>query len=371
MVGDDVPMDTPAATSDEDPPTGDLPLFYAPDTEDIDRVAEPTFDDATSPHPTAAHSLVGHWSGSYDYEGQEGDGLVSFTVSSHDDAGAIVGSGTDALGPFTVHGTLNDDRLTFIKEYLLLQDGQLIIWRYEGLVAPGLDEIKGQWGPPDADWKLVVEGDEPEQTIGAGEVERSVVSENADFRPLMVDDSVDGPARQTEGEDSVTGPGAGMPEIRVDELAEDSGEADDQDYDDDDDESDDGASDTGTADTGITAGFMHGTFFLKRRPVEYLLSCPSNEEFAENRPRALWKLALNATLRVVQSKSLNWGLISARRKQRLRYIELLKHRQESWGSYDVGEAQEWAQLIKEIHPKDLHLWRCIALYQMRRDIEHE
>ncbi|RDX50314.1 hypothetical protein OH76DRAFT_469327 [Lentinus brumalis] len=340
MVADD-----PAARASS---SGDLPLFYAPEMEDIDIIADLTFDDPTSSHPTGAHSesLVGHWSGGYEYDRRGGDGLVSFTVSSHDDDGAIVGSGTDTFGPFTVHGTLNDDRLTFVKEYLLLQYGQRVIWRYEGVVAPGSDEIKGQWGLPNADWKLVVAGDESEDTISTGEAV-----------------SVDVPARHTEGEDSVTGPGEGEPEIHVDELVEGSREVDDQ-------VNNDGASDTGTAVTGMSAGFVHGTFFLKRRPVEYLLSFPSDEEFAENRPRALWKLALNATLRVVQSKIVNWGFISARRKQRLRYIELLKNREESWGSHDVEEAQEWVQLIKEIHPDDLRLWRCIALYQRRRDVIH-
>ncbi|KAI0699900.1 hypothetical protein C8T65DRAFT_296564 [Cerioporus squamosus] len=344
MVGDDALTNTPPK---EGTPSGDIQLFYEPETEDIDLIADPTFDDPTSPQPTAAHSLVGHWSGSYDYEGRDGDGLVSFTVSSHDDAGAIVGSGTDALGPFSVHGTLNDDRLTFVKEYLLPQHGQKLVWRYEGVVAPDSDEIKGQWGPPDADWKLVVEGEEPEQNDAGAEVEASG----------------DIPVQQPEVEDSGTTPGTRVPEIRVDEV-EGTGEGDEE-------ECDDGASDTGTAVTGMTVGFVHGTFFLKRRPVEYLLSCPPDEEFAENRPRALWKLALNATLRAIQSRTVNWKLLSVRRKQRLRYIELLKHRQESWRARDVEEAQEWAQLIKEIHPDDLHLWRCIAMYQMRRDVIHD
>lgn len=155
-----------------------------------------------------------------------------------------------------------------------------------------------------------------------------------------------------------------MPEIDVVE-AEGSGEEDEE-------ESDDGASDTGTAASAMSAaGLVHGPFFLKRRPIEYLLACPPDEEFAANRPKALWKLALNATLRVVQSKKMNWGLLSARRQLRTRYIELVKHRQRSWEVRDVQEAQEWAQLIKEIHPDDLHLWRCIALYQMRREVVHE
>ena len=145
-------------------------------TEDLDLISDPTFDDPTSPHPTAAHSLVGHWSGSYAYEDRDGDGLVSFTVSSHDEAGAVAGYGTDAFGPFSVHGTLNDDRLTFVKEYLLLQGGQHVMWRYEGIVASDSEEIKGQWGPTDVDWKLVVDEDAPVTIQRAEEPGRSVDS---------------------------------------------------------------------------------------------------------------------------------------------------------------------------------------------------
>ncbi|RPD69592.1 hypothetical protein L226DRAFT_268418 [Lentinus tigrinus ALCF2SS1-7] len=346
----DLPSIPPAPTSDGDSESqqGDLPLFHGPTTEDIDLIVDPTFDDPTSPHPTVAHSLVGHWSGSYAYDDRDGDGLVSFTVSSHDVNGAIVGSGTDAFGPYVVHGTLDDNRLTFVKEYLLPQYGQKVMWRYEGVVSPDSDSIRGQWGPTDVDWKLVVYGEEPEQETGAKE-EASDVS-----------------AQQPKAEETTT-PAAEVPEIRVDE-AEDahSGEDANEDHD------DDGASDAGTAVSGMTVGYIHGTFFLTRRPVEYLISCPPDEEFAANRPRALWKLALNATLRAVQSRTLSWGLLSARRKQRQQYVELLKRRQRGpWRGQDVEDAQEWAQLIKGIHPGDLHLWRCIALYQLRRDVIHD
>ncbi|RPD72434.1 hypothetical protein L226DRAFT_154051 [Lentinus tigrinus ALCF2SS1-7] len=345
----DVP---PALASDGDSQQGDLPLFYEPTTEDIDLIPDPTFDDPTSPHPTAAHSLVGHWSGSYAYDDRDDDGLVSFTVSSHGVNGAIAGSGTDAFGPYVVHGTLDDDRLTFVKEYLHLQYGQKVMWRYEGVVAPDSDEIRGQWGPTDVDWQFVVSGEEPEQETGA---EEQAIG--------------DVPAQQPEAEEIIT-PAAEVPEIRVDEA--DDAQPDGDAMNANEDHDDDGSSDAGSSFSGITVGFTHGTFFLMRRPVEYLLSCPPDEEFAANRPRALWKLALNATLRAVQGRTLNWGQLSARRKKRQQYIELLKRRhREPWRGQDVEEAQEWAQLIKEIHPDDLHLWRCIAMYQERRDVIQE
>lgn len=181
---------------------------------------------------------------------------------------------------------------------------------------------------------------------------------------LIATGSDDIPAQHPVTAEDTIATDVGVPEIRIEE-AEDGGNVVEEDQHGDD------ASDAGTAVSGMTAGFIHGTFFLTRRPVEYLLACPPDEEFTTNRPRALWKLAINATLRVVQSKRLNWGMLSARRQKRQQYIELFKHRElEPWRVRDIEEAQKWAQLIKEIHPDDLHLWRCIAMYQLRRDVTH-
>ncbi|RPD69596.1 hypothetical protein L226DRAFT_575426 [Lentinus tigrinus ALCF2SS1-7] len=270
----------PTFNGDSPPDASNFPLFYGPSSEYIDLIPNPTFDDSVF-HPTAAHSLVGQWSGSYGYDDWGGDGLVSFTISSHDESGAMVGSGTDAYGPFTVHGTLDNNRLTFIKEYLLPQRGQKIVWRYEGIVAAGLHEIKGKWGPTDIDWKL-----EPEKETGA---EEQVTGDVPAQRPKALEETttpiVDVRACVDEADDTQS-PG------------EDANEKD---------QNNDGATEACTTLSGKTAGFMQGTFYLMRRPIEYLLSCPSDEEFAANRRRALWKLALNAILRAVQGRTLNGG----------------------------------------------------------------
>ena len=109
-----------------------------------------------------------------------------------------------------------------------------------------------------------------------------------------------------------------------------------------------------------------GTFVLKRRPVEYLLSCPSEAEFAASRPRALWKLALDATLRIVRGR-LSSESLAARRKARETFIDLLAMRDKK-GLRVV--AQEWAELTKGLHPDDLHLWYCIARFRAHRQITH-
>ena len=108
-----------------------------------------------------------------------------------------------------------------------------------------------------------------------------------------------------------------------------------------------------------------GTFFLKRRPVEYLLSCPSEEEFAASRPRALWKLAINATLRAIRGRRLSPKALASRRTTREKFIELTRKRDASGYS---SIAQEWAELIQGIHPDDLHLWYCVSRFRSRRTL---
>ena len=141
--------------------SGELPLWYGPQTEDFDSIAAPASDELDVNTSSVAQSLVGHWSGSYAYSDQDGDGLVGFTITSHREGGAIDGSGVDAFGPFTVHGTLDGSRITFLKEYQLLQYGssEKTVWRYEGVVSADTDEITGEWGPPDSNWQYTP-GDE-------------------------------------------------------------------------------------------------------------------------------------------------------------------------------------------------------------------
>ena len=98
---------------------------------------------------------MGHWSGAFTYNSVNwgGDGLVSFSISTHGEDGGVSGSGTDAFGPFTIKGTLSEGsgRLTFLKEYAILQYGRKIAWRYRGTVDEERDGITGTWGRPEED----------------------------------------------------------------------------------------------------------------------------------------------------------------------------------------------------------------------------
>ena len=177
---------------------------------------------------------------------------------------------------------------------------------------------------------------------------------------LREDNEVSGDEEEVE-EDGVEEDG-----VEEDGVEEDVGNEDGSDdledgYGEDDDGSISGAS-------SATNTVVGGTFFLKRRPLEYLLACPSDEEFAQNRPRALWRLALNYTVRVVRGRTLSWRVLLERRQQRRRYIELVRLRLRF--RMDSTTVHEWGELVKGIHPDDLHLWHCIAMFQDRRDPVH-
>ena len=333
-----------------------VPLFFGPQTESLEVLAD-GLAPVTSPDDVAArssqdgadvahvHSLVGHWSGGFAYDGVDwGDGLVSFSISAHREDGRVSGSGTDAFGPFTVEGTLEGDRLTFLKEYVILQYGSKVGWRYQGTVDEERDGITGTWGRPEGDSKSVA-GDEE------------------------CDDEQDGIADEEEGaerveEDGHEDGGDGNED-------EDEGDGDENDNPEDGNEEDgsgsDGEDDDGSTESAASV-VVGGTFFLKRRPLEYLIACPPDEEFAENRPLALWRLAINYTIRVVRSRTLSWRGLMERRRQRRRYIELVRFKQRF--RMDSTRAREWAELVRGIHPDDLHLWHCIAMFQERRDPLH-
>ena len=304
-----------------------LPLFFGPQKEDLELLvlAAPTHEMPTPSSRAVQHSLVGHWGGSFTcHDVSWSDGLVSLTISDHAEDGNFSGSGIDAFGSFQVKGTLKGARLTFLKEYINRQDGDKEIWQCQGTVHED-DRIVGTWQPLD------------------DENPRS---------PTIPDE---------DAHDHATPWGVSSAEDDDDSNLETSSTEDD-----------DASSsrffsgdDRGSTSSMDPEASLGGSFCLQRRPLEYFLACPSSHEFEQNRPLALWKLALNFAIRVVRSRTLNWRALSERRRRRQRYIELVTL-QERYGRMDPARAQEWAQLIKCIHPSDLHLWQCVVTFQIRR-----
>ncbi|KAK7040772.1 hypothetical protein VNI00_009678 [Paramarasmius palmivorus] len=309
VFGEESHTYTESRNEESNPGCDTIPLVFGTQTEEIDRLILTASGQADSrDYNGIPRSLIGHWSGQYSYGGiREDDGLLSFTVSEQNIDRTFVGSGMDTYGPFTVEGYVEGNWVKFNKKYQLLQHGQEVAWRYEGVVTEDFDEVKGRWGYP------------------------------ADFNTPQIDSKDSGSEEDSEGN-------------RDSEESRDAvGNGDTQ--------------ETGE-DSKIKSQF---TFFLKHRPIEYLLSCPAQEEFIQNRPKALWKLALNASVRTVREKKLSWDVIAARRHQRQRYIEMAKTL-EKFGRIHPDNTNEWHELLKTAHPNDIALWRTIMLFQIRREI---
>lgn len=115
-----------------------------------------------------------------------------------------------------------------------------------------------------------------------------------------------------------------------------------------------------------------GSFALKRRPVEYFLACPPAEEFARNRPRALWELAINVAIQAADARSrrLDWGALRARSVLRERYVELNTKRKANMYRLGPQETAEFEELLTKIHPDDLHAWNALGLFREGRRIVH-
>ena len=115
---------------------------------------------------------------------------------------------------------------------------------------------------------------------------------------------------------------------------------------------------------------LKGTFSLVRRPVDYFLYRPSDAEFQENRPKALWKMARNAAKDWYRSRNLTWDTLRERRDRQNRYTELLLKREAQGMLYDPEEVTEWATIIQQTHPNDLRMWRAIAHFKEKRTVSH-
>ena len=120
----------------------------------------------------------------------------------------------------------------------------------------------------------------------------------------------------------------------------------------------------------LLAAKQGGRFTLVRRPIDYFLYRPSDAEFHENRPKALWKMVRNAAKQWYRSRHLTWDVLRERRDLRNRYVELFLKQEKVGRLSDAFEITEWAKISRQTHPNDLHLWRAIARYKQRRSISH-
>ena len=345
------------------------PLSHQVEPEELDLFIESCVHteneaaDRTEHSQDASSTLVGAWSGTYEYQrGNQGDGLVSLSITEHKD-GQFRGSGIDAIGAFTVDGTIVDNKVIFTKSYTDTDTA----WKYVGFMDTEMANIVGRWGPQDMEDDVpplsAVEGGNPvnhpgEKIDGNGPETNSLETNGLEERESSEQ------APQCDIEITVEGPN-GTPGEEKGGEAMDGGDA----------VSEAGVSEAGSAISSIQTDaaevlVIRGTFSLVRRPVDYFLYRPSDAEFQESRPKALWKMARNAAEDWYRSRHLTWDTLRERRDRRNRYTELLRKREAQGMLYDSDEVTEWATIIQQTHPNDLRLWRAIAHFKEKRMVSH-
>ena len=273
------------------------PLFFQTEPEEkIDYFIDPKPNAISAP----SFSLLGGWSESHN-RGNQGRGLISFSITGHNEDGTFEGSGVDAdqFCEFTILGRLDGVKIAFTK-FSALHHTQ----RYVENLDVDTGTVVGKWGPP--------EMDEDEETDEATTV--SIVGSGAQCNPdeNMNEGNYEGPLAAKQG----------------------------------------------------------GRFTLVRPSVDHFFDRPSDAEFHENQPKALWKMVRNAAKQWYRSRHLTWDALRERRDRRNRYMVLFLEQEEVGGLSDPSEITEWARICRQTHPNDLHLWRAIARYKQRRSISH-
>src|SRR5258706_11628780 len=330
----------------------ELDLFFTESNVHTENEAADETEHSQDTLPTGP-SLVGAWSGTYEYQrNQQSDGLVSLSITEDDD-GKFGGSGIDGVGAFTIEGTTVGNKVNFTKSYTSSDTA----WKYVGVLDAEMAKIVGRWGPLDMEDDVpplsAIEGSGPFNPPGEG-----INGNGLEGNGLEKQESPE-PALPCNIEITVEGPN-GTPGEEKGEGAVDG---------------DDGVSEAGSALSSVQTEaaevlVIRGTFSLVRRPIDYFLYRPSDAEFQESRPKALWKMVRNVARHWYHSRHLAWDTLSERRDRRIRYTALLLKREEQGSLYDSEEAAEWATITQQTHPNDLRMWRAISHLKEKREVSH-
>ncbi|KAL0568234.1 hypothetical protein V5O48_013761 [Marasmius crinis-equi] len=287
-------------------------------------------DDPTQPEKED-RSLIGIWSGSNPLSHGVPTGPISLSITQHTSDGRFHGSGIGVWGSFSIDGRL---RLNGEVLFLILVEGQTkLALRFQGRLSEDQMMVSGSWGYPllDKEEMLTEVGpDGPERhRDGDGEAAGSV-DDDSDIATPVVEPTLGGEPERLSDDVSVG-----------DESSESNGESNNWD--------------------------ALGTFVLNRRPINYALCRPADEEFRDNRSRTLWAWLRNA----VQLNQLSWEGIRERRDKRKTFLKLLKIDGYEEAFIQGADIEEWTKLVQSTHPQDLYLWRSMARLKLRREPVHK
>ncbi|TFY59079.1 hypothetical protein EVG20_g7918 [Dentipellis fragilis] len=110
-------------------------------------------------------------------------------------------------------------------------------------------------------------------------------------------------------------------------------------------------------------------FFMKRKPLVYILLRPADEEFDSNKTLALWKFALDSAMYIARIRVFTWKNIRERRDARRRFMEL-EFKNESFSGLDPDEEAELRHIHANTAPQDLCYWNAIVKFMGSRRILH-
>jgi hypothetical protein len=351
-------------------PVSDEPGLWYPVQQETLEIFEFTPIPADDSETSLRHTLVSHWGGEYTFDTTRGIRLVYLNITSVDSDGTILGAGTDVYGRFKILGKVDGDQVNFVKEYLLLFQGEITKWACEASLSEELDCMKGVWRAVDD------QDPAPSTSLSA---DPTLEESNTIAVTSGLDIEVPNPSNNGQPEDDGTsqtfndtangtgdqrndipacGPADGLVAAAIDDGRSSASVDDDRESVDDD-----------AVSVAETESIVGGAFKLMRRPVEWFLCQPPVDESDKKSPKSLWKFAIAATRHQVQSRSPHWSYIQIRRRQRHRFMEL-RRRWNSEGNWNAVEERDWLDLVRTVHAEDRALWKAMMEFKDRRDAVH-
>jgi hypothetical protein len=316
------------------------------------------------------HSMVGHWGGKYMVG--SGSRVIYLDITSVEDDGQLSGAGADIYGRFKIDGKIDGDQAAFVKEYLQPWKGEITKWACEATLNGDTDRMEGVWRAVEDHDRLppTESSADPTQDKSYDKMDTSAYN-NGLAEPVTTDylEAATTPHLDNSGHETGDLPDTSVdrPVISLDVAGtkQDVPNASTETGDD----TSDPADDTDTKSVAETEIISGGTFELLRRPVEWFLCRPSAQEFERNRLESLWKFALIAVSRRVQTRSPHWAYMQTRRRLRQRYMELRRHGDDE-GEWSALETHDWIEIVKIVHAEDRVLWKAVMEFEDRRDVVH-
>ncbi|CAK5278366.1 unnamed protein product [Mycena citricolor] len=117
------------------------------------------------------------------------------------------------------------------------------------------------------------------------------------------------------------------------------------------------------------------TFVFRRLSPRYMAMAPTPAELQANRPRALWRFAIEAVLEDIRRERWSWSYFKERRNRRLRFLELFTRSgsgKKTYGPpFTEAEDGEFSQLKHRLTTADSRFYHSLGDRQLRRIIGHD